>query len=83
MHIVYILISEKNPAKYYIGITDNLQRRLQEHNAAASGYSKRFAPWSLETHIIFRSKALARRFEKYLKVGSGQAFLKKRFIAAK
>mgnify|MGYP001585599331 FL=1 len=80
MHIVYILISIKDSSKYYIGITRDLNKRLQEHNNSQSGYSKRFSPWEIETYITFKNKLLAERFEKYLKAGSGQAFLKKRLI---
>lgn len=80
MHIVYILISEKDPNRYYIGITQDLQKRLKKHNAFENYYSKRYAPWKLETYITFNNKDLAEKFEKYLKIGSGQAFLKKHLI---
>ena len=80
MHIVYILISLKDPSKYYIGMTRNLKRRLQEHNNSRSGYSKKYAPWKAETHITFTNKLLAEAFERYLKSGSGHAFLKKHLI---
>lgn len=80
MHIVYILKSKKEPVKIYIGITNDLNKRLNEHNAGKSGYSKRYAPWEIETYITFKNKMLAENFEKYLKVGSGQAFLTKRLI---
>ncbi|MFC1577341.1 GIY-YIG nuclease family protein, partial [Candidatus Omnitrophota bacterium] len=77
MHIVYILTSCKFPARYYIGMTNNLEKRLKEHNAGDSVYSKRFAPWQLETFITFKHKDRAEAFEKYLKSGSGFSFLKR------
>ena len=80
MHITYILISKREPRRYYIGITDNLERRLEEHNNAENGYSKRYAPWYVKTYIVFDNFNQADSFEKYLKVGSGHAFLKKRLI---
>ena len=80
MYIVYIFISEKDPKRYYIGFTENLSKRLVEHNEAKSGYGKRYAPGHIETYIVFKSYARAIEFEKYLKVGSGHAFLKRRFI---
>jgi len=80
MHIVYILISTKDLSKYYIGITQDLEERLKEHNGSRCGYSKKYAPWKLETYIVFRNKSLAEKLEKYLKAGSGHAFLKKRLI---
>ena len=80
MHIVYILLSQKDSQRYYIGLTDDLPRRLIEHNSACSGYSKRYAPWRIETYIAFENRNLAKKFEEYLKAGSGHAFLKRHFI---
>ena len=80
MHIVYILKSRKDSAKTYVGITEDLEKRLKEHNAGLSYYSKRYAPWYVETHIVFGNKALAESFEQYLKEGSGQAFMTKRLL---
>lgn len=64
----------------YIGITQNLTKRLKEHNNEKEVYSKRYAPWKLETYITFTNKRRAEEFESYLKSGSGNAFLKKRLI---
>lgn len=83
MPIVYILKSYKDPVKYYVGITENLKKRLQEHNASLSYYSKRYAPWHVETYITFSDERAAEKFEKYLKKGSGQAFLTKRLLPQK
>jgi hypothetical protein len=43
-------------------------------------YSKKYAPWKVETFISFDNQSLAEKFEKYLRSGSGFAFLKKRLI---
>ena len=80
MHHVYILVSQNSPDKIYIGITTDLDHRIAEHNGGESSYSKRYAPWRLETYVSFSNKKLAFVFEKYLKAGSGYAFLKKRFL---
>lgn len=80
MKIVYILLSAKDPTKYYIGITRNLEKRLKEHNGATEGYAKRYAPWQVETFVTFNDTRLAENFERYLKQGSGNAFLKKHLI---
>ena len=81
MFIVYILKSAKQIDKLYIGLTQNLRKRIEEHNGSDNkGYSKRYAPWELETYAVFKNRLVAERFEKYLKIGSGQAFLKKRLI---
>ena len=80
MSTVYVLKSLKDPKRYYIGITRDLERRLKEHNSEQAGYSKRYAPWEVETCVTFKNEELARRFEKYLKAGLGQAFLRKKLI---
>ena len=80
MNIVYILTSKKYPDRYYIGLTQDLGRRIKEHNNGDSLYTKRYMPWELQTHIVFKNKARAEEFEKYLKSGSGFVFLKRRFL---
>ncbi|MDD5505103.1 MAG: GIY-YIG nuclease family protein [Candidatus Omnitrophica bacterium] len=80
MHIVYILISKKYPDRIYIGFTKDISRRVDEHNADKSSYSRKYGPWELVTYITFSQKKKASEFERYLKSGSGFAFLKKRFI---
>ena len=80
MYIVYILTSMTDPNRIYIGITRDLQRRLGEHNRTLTGYCKRYAPWQVETLITFTNIGLAEDFERYLKGGSGFAFLKKRLL---
>ena len=80
MHHVYILRSTKNHEKIYIGVTANTDRRLKEHNDESKGYAKQYRPWKLMTSISFEDEKLAKNFERYLKSGSGFAFLKKRFI---
>jgi putative endonuclease len=80
MNYVYILVSLKDSNRIYIGRTADIKKRLAEHNRGESSYTKSFCPWKLETYIAFDDKQLAISFEKYLKVGSGFAFLKKRFL---
>ena len=80
MHHVYILLCLKDPTKHYIGLTTDLKERIDDHNRGDSRYTKTFLPWELETFISFKNKKLAASFEKYLKVGSGHALLKKRFL---
>ena len=78
MHYVYLLRSLKNPDKTYIGYTKNLNNRLEKHNTGGSIYTSDYRPWKLVTYICFDEELKATSFEKYLKVGSGNAFAKKR-----
>lgn len=52
--------------------------RLQKHNAHGSSYTSDYAPWELVAYIGFQDREKAFAFEKYIKVGSGHAFAKKR-----
>jgi predicted GIY-YIG superfamily endonuclease len=81
MYYVYILRSKSNKNRFYIGFTNNLERRLNEHeNAREAAYTHRYAPWDLETYIVFNNEHLAKEFELYLKSHSGRAFLRRRLI---
>lgn len=60
-----------------LGKTTNIKKPLSEHNRGESSFTKPFIPWKLETYIAFENEQLAVNFEKYLKAGSGFAFLKR------
>jgi len=79
MYYVYIIRS-KSGEHLYTGWTPDLKRRLQFHNAGKSKYTKAYVPWELIYYSAFETQALAKQFEKYLKTGSGKAFLYKRLI---
>ncbi len=81
MFYVYILKSQKDSSRYYVGFTNNLDRRLKEHNDPnAISWTKRFSPWNLHLHIAFQDERKAKEFEVYLKSHSGKAFMHKRLI---
>jgi putative endonuclease len=67
------------PEQEYVGATEDLKRRLPEHNAGKSAHTAKFKPWELIWYCAFRDKHKALAFEKYLKSHSGRAFAKKRF----
>ena len=76
---VYIIQSKKNES-LYIGETNDLSRRIYEHNNDLSGYTKHKSPCYLVWYCVFNYKHQAELFEKYLKTGSGRAFVKKRLM---
>jgi predicted GIY-YIG superfamily endonuclease len=76
-HYVYILQSEVNPDRFYVGLTDDLQERLRKHNAGEVVHTMKFKPWVVKTAIAFRDRDRAAQFERYLKSGSGRAFARK------
>lgn len=79
MWYVYIIRSIEYPDQEYIGATEDLKRRLPEHNTGRSAHTAKFKPWQLVWYCAFPDKYKALAFEKYLKSHSGRAFAKKRF----
>ncbi len=78
MHYVYLIESVSHPGQRYVGVTDDLKKRLGQHNAGKSNHTSKYAPWHLITYIAFSNRLQAERFEHYLKSGSGHAFANKR-----
>ncbi|NQU10043.1 GIY-YIG nuclease family protein [bacterium] len=79
-YYVCTLRSLRDPAKTYVGFTENLDRRLAEHNSGSQVYSHRYAPWALVTFVAFSDRPTTLRFERYLKTPSGKAFIQKHLI---
>jgi len=66
MWFVYILYS-KSINKYYIGITDNLEWRLERHNQGWGRSTKGGIPWELVYFERYRIKQEALKREKKIK----------------
>ncbi len=79
MYYVYILKSINFPEKFYVGYTNNLKQRLIIHNEGKSTYTAKYKPWKFHTYTTFQEESKAIAFEKYLKSGSGKAFIKNHF----
>jgi putative endonuclease len=78
MYYVYLLKSEKTGG-YYIGCTNNLRKRVAEHNSGKSLYTRNKAPWELRYYEAYFSKNDAFQREKQLKKNkSGYRELRKR-----
>jgi putative endonuclease len=78
MHYVYLIRSLNDSSKTYIGYTTNIEQRLDTHNSGGSIHTKYDRPWKLVMYLAFDLEIKAKEFEKYIKVGSGHAFAKKR-----
>jgi len=78
MKYVYILQSEEQPDRFYVGATVDLKRRLEEHNAGKSIHTNKFRPWKIKTYLAFDDHKRADEFEAFLKTGNGRMFAKKR-----
>jgi putative endonuclease len=78
MHYVYILQSDADERRFYTGLTDDLRKRLQSHNARRVPHTAKWKAWHLKTYVAFQSRTRASDFEQYLKSASGRAFARKR-----
>ena len=47
---VYVLRSDSNPSRHYVGRTSSVDDRLEWHNAGPSGYTVEHRPWSMSSH---------------------------------
>ena len=66
---VYVL---RNPTgKFYIGVTDDVARRLNDHNTGLSKWTKKFRPWELVWKKGSMSLSAARKLESLLKRQKG------------
>lgn len=75
-HYVYVIRSKEG--FLYKGMTDNLERRLVEHNnKELSFWTKRGTEWKLIYKEEFDNKTEALKREKWLKTRIGREYLKK------
>ena len=79
--VVYVLRSDSDPARHYVGVTSSVQDRLEWHNFGPSGHTTEHRPWRVVVSIEFPDERTALRFERYLKSGSGRAFSKRHFAS--
>ena len=75
-YYVYVLQSIKSKG-LYIGYTNNLKRRLQEHNRGLNFSTKPYRPWQIIHFEAYRDEEDANRREKYLKTNQGSRLLKR------
>ena len=74
MYFTYILQSKKTK-RYYIGSTDDLKNRLEEHNSGETISIRKGIPWK-EIHIEqFATRAEAVRKEKRIKARGAKRYL--------
>ena len=78
MYYVYILKSLKDN-QFYVGITNNVERRLYEHNIGNCKSTKFRIPFEIVYKKECKDRSLARQDEKYLKSGVGREWIYQSF----
>lgn len=76
--VVYILYSVKLD-KFYIGTTNDVERRITEHNDSkyTKSYTVKGIPWKLYLTIKCHSSEHAYLIEKYIKARKSSEYIKK------
>ena len=74
MIYLYVIKSEKRGYRY-VGITDNLERRMIQHNNGYNKNTRAYIPFKLIRTEEFANYKEARKREIFLKSGVGRKFL--------
>ena len=76
----YVYILRCSEGHFYVGCTNNLSDRLERHARGQVSYTKDKLPVNCVAATGFVDKYKAFAFEKYLKSGSGRAFMGRHLI---
>ena len=76
-YYTYVLKSRKD-SKLYVGFTQDIEKRVEEHNKGLVEATRSRVPFDLLYYEACQSKEKALHREKYFKSGFGRRFLKER-----
>jgi putative endonuclease len=79
MHYVYVLVSEIKRLRFYVGMSEDVDKRLLDHNSGKTKSTKGYRPWKLFFTEEYITRLEARKREKYLKSGIGKEKIKKKW----
>jgi len=82
MFYIYIIYS-KSADKYYIGHTNDVERRIIEHNSnPRMTYTHKFRPWDLVALFeVGENRKTAMKIEKFIKQQKSRSFILKIIIS--
>ena len=78
-YYVYVIHSEK-AAKFYVGQTRNLEKRIDKHNYGNGRYTSDKGEWKLMYFEEFESRGEAMKREKFFKTGKGREYWKSKLV---
>ena len=73
---VYILYSDSGN-KYYVGQSDNPERRLSYHNSSKKGFTSRYRPWRLVYSKEYTTREMAKQSESKIKRWKSKKMIEK------
>ncbi len=78
MFYIYIIYSLKSNT-YYIGTTDNVERRLNEHNSKfyKNSYTSKGIPWEINLSYQCENSNQAYKLELFIKRMKSRKFIEK------
>ena len=76
IYTTYVLIN-KSEIKTYVGHTNNLEKRLDQHNQGKGTFSRRYRPWKILHKENFLNEIDSVKREKYFKSAAGRRWMKK------
>ncbi|WP_317899091.1 GIY-YIG nuclease family protein [Aurantibacillus circumpalustris] len=79
MFFAYIIVSEVKGLRFYVGMSEHPESRLNEHNSGKTTSTKGYKPWQLFFTEQFATRVLAREREKYWKSGIGKEKIKEKW----
>jgi len=74
MYYLYVLKSFQND-KYYVGSTQDIDKRLKEHNSGKSKSTKGSIPWQIIYSEGYPTRTEARKRELYLKKRKSRKYI--------
>ena len=77
----FVYMLKCNDGSYYAGHTDDINRRLKEHNDGKSTFTKRHIPWKVFHMETFDTEYESIKREKYLKSAAGRRWMKKNLFS--
>ena len=70
-NVYQVYVIRNSAGKFYIGLSENVSRRLEQHNQGVSKWTRHRGPWSLIWTSESLSLSEARKFENRLKRQKG------------
>ena len=77
MYYAYVLRSKGNGI-LYCGQTEDLEKRVLEHNLGKNKYTRNKRPWELVYFEACMTRSLAIKRERFFKTGKGREYIRER-----
>jgi putative endonuclease len=79
MFYAYVIKSLAN-GQFYKGHCENLEKRLDQHNAGKTRSIKHATPFKIVYHEAFETREQAIIREKYFKTAAGRRYLQRKLV---